>query len=295
MSTTEATPVLVDRQIDRAIAPAPRARHDRTGDAAVTRVSPRRRDGVRRGSSRLVEPVRQLALTAGAALTYFGVRSITESDRDAAVEHARRVVTFERHLGIDVEAVLQTAAIDHHAVISAVNWIYIWGHWPVIIATLVWLHRTRRDTYRLLRTAMFVSGAIGLVVFACFPVAPPRLAGLGFVDTVTVHSNSYRLLQPPALVNKYAAIPSLHVGWNFLVGVVVWRHAGRRWVRRLAAASPLLMFAAVVLTGNHYVIDGIVGIAVASAGLIVAARLRGAGPSARRAPGHDALGPMAAG
>jgi PAP2 superfamily len=244
--------------------------HQPSKQASVVRSS---RQSIRRACSWVVEPATQLILVLGAALIYFGVRGLTEADRDGAIEHARRVVGFERHVGLDVEARLQHGALDHHAIVTAVNWIYIWGHWPVIIATLVWLHHTRRDVYRLLRNAMFISGAIGLVVFAKFPVAPPRLAGLGFVDTVTEHSNSYRLLQPPALVNKYAAVPSLHVGWNFLVGVMLWRHAARRWTRRIATASPVLMFTAVVLTGNHYVIDGILGIAVATTGLALATRL----------------------
>jgi hypothetical protein len=154
--------------------------------------------------------------------------------------------------------------------VTAVNWIYIWGHWPAIAGVLVWLHRTRRDAYRLMRNAIFVSGAIGLVIFAAYPVAPPRLSGLGFVDTVTEHSNSYRVLQPPALANKYAAVPSLHVGWNLLVGVFLWRHGRRHLVRALGLASPVMMFAAVVLTANHYVIDGLLGLAVAASGLAIA-------------------------
>lgn len=241
---------------------------------------------VRRVARRIGEPVAQLVLVLAAALTYFGVRGITETGRDTAVAHAHDVVTFERHFGFDVEAWLQARTVDHHAIVTLVNWIYIWGHWPVIIATLVWLHREHRDTYRLLRNAMFISGAIGLVVFATYPVAPPRLAGLGFVDTVTEHSNSYRVLQPPALVNKYAALPSLHVGWNFLVGVIVSGRLSRRWLRRTALLSPLLMYTAVVLTGNHYIIDGIVGTAVAAVGLALASRLGGTKLAAYRSSRH---------
>jgi hypothetical protein len=244
------------------------ARHPSRAAAARTVDGP-----MRRAASWIAEPVAQLLLMLAAALTYFGVRGITETGRDTAVAHAHNVVTFERHFGFDVEAWLQARTVDHHAIVTLVNWIYIWGHWPVIIATLVWLHREHRDTYRLLRNAMFISGAIGLVVFATYPVAPPRLAELGFVDTVTEHSNSYRVLQPPALVNKYAALPSLHVGWNFLVGVIVSDRVSRRWLRRIALLSPLLMYTAVVLTGNHYIIDGIVGTAVAAIGLALARRL----------------------
>jgi hypothetical protein len=224
-------------------------------------------------ATRIVEPATQLLLVVVAALTYFAVRGLTEAGHDTAVAHAHHLLTFERHLGLDGEAWLQRWTVGHDGIVTAMNWIYIWGHWPVIVTSLVWLHRSRRDAYRLMRNAMFVSGAIGLIVFATFPVAPPRLTGFGFVDTVTEHSNSYRVLQPPALVNKYAAVPSLHVGWNFLVDVFVWRHARRHWLRVVAVASPALMFTAVVLTANHFIVDGIAGIAIATIGLVVTTRL----------------------
>jgi hypothetical protein len=214
----------------------------------------------------------QFGLVLVAAFSYFAVRGITEADVGVAVDHAQSVLTVERHLGLDIESALQAHLVGHHWMVTAVNWIYIWGHWPAIAAVMVWLHRRHHDGYLTMRNALFVSGAIGLVIFVLFPVAPPRLAGFGLVDTVTEHSSSYRVLQPPSLVNKYAAVPSLHVGWNFLVGVLLWRHAGRGPLRLLAVASPVLMFAAVVLTANHFVVDGVIGIAVAATGLAVADR-----------------------
>ncbi len=146
---------------------------------------------------------------------------------------------------------------------------YIWGHWPVIITTFVWLYRSHRCEYLTLRNAMFVSGAFGLVIFALIPMAPPRLLPGGFVDTVTENSNAYRVLQPPQLVNKFAAMPSLHVGWNLLVGIMIYRTSANRMARSFGMAIPVLMATAVVLTANHYVVDAIVGAAVALIGLSI--------------------------
>lgn len=120
---------------------------------------------------------------------------------------------------------------------------------------------------------MFVSGAIGLVIFVAIPVAPPRLLGEGFIDTVTEHSTSYRVLQPPGLVNKYAAMPSLHVGWNVLVGYILFTTTRSRAIRAFAVVTPLLMAFAVVATANHYVVDGFVGTIVALIGLWVSSRV----------------------
>ena len=243
--------------------PVPRSTTEAPGDPAVS-------PGVADASS--VSFLRQVPLLITAALLYFGVRGLTEANRDLAVRHARSLIGLERSLHLDVEGRVQRLVLEHHSLVTLANWIYIWGHWPVIATTFVWLYRSDPATYRVLRNAMFVSGAVGLVIFAMYPVAPPRLAGTGFVDTVTELSHSYRVLQPPALVNKYAALPSLHVGWNFLVGVFVWRHGASPLMRIVGIASPMLMVVAVVLTANHYLIDAVAGVAIAAAGLYIATR-----------------------
>ena len=106
-----------------------------------------------------------------------------------------------------------------------------------------------------------------------YPVAPPRLLGGDLVDTVSKYSTSYRVLQPPSLVNKYAALPSLHVGWNLLVGVFVWRNASTPLMRTLGGVSPALMITAVVLTANHYIVDAVAGSGLAPFGLWIAGQL----------------------
>jgi hypothetical protein len=177
---------------------------------------------------------------------------------------------LERRLGLDVELGLQHLVLHRHWIVTLANWVYIWGHWPVIGASLFWLHRRHRRQYLVLRNGLFISGAIGLVIFALYPVAPPRLAPLPLVDTVTRFSTSYRVLQPSALVNKYAAMPSLHVGWNIIVGYMVARVAKPRAIRAASVVLPVLMCLAVVVTANHYVLDAIVGAIVAVSGLLVA-------------------------
>ena len=215
----------------------------------------------------------QLALIAAAALAYFGVRGLTEGSESTAIANADRVLGIEGAFGIDIEASLQGHILDHHSIVTAANWVYIWGHWPVIVFTLVWLYRQHRDSYTLLRNAMFISGAIGLAIFMAFPVAPPRLMPTGFVDTVTELSNSYRVLQPPSLINKYAAVPSLHVDWNLLVGIVIFRTARSRLAKAFALAGPAFMASAVVLTANHYVVDAVAGSLVALLGLAASGAL----------------------
>jgi membrane-associated phospholipid phosphatase len=135
---------------------------------------------------------------------------------------------------------------------------------------MTWLLVRRPSSYPLIRNAMVVSGAIGLVFFVTWPVAPPRLAALGLVDTVTEQSHAYRVLQPPAFVNQYAAMPSLHAGWDLLVGMAIFTAASSVLVKAIGVAMPVLMAFAVVATANHYLLDVVAGIALALVGQAVA-------------------------
>jgi membrane-associated phospholipid phosphatase len=221
---------------------------------------------------------REVSIVLAGVLLYFGGRGLTESDPAPAMDHAQDLVAFERALGVFWEPWLQGLVDGSHALVTAANWVYIWGHWPVIALTLVWLVVRHPATYRRTRNAMAASGAIGMAVFVLYPVAPPRLVDLGLVDTVSQHSEAYRVLQPPAFTNIYAALPSLHVGWNLLMGIAI-ATAARHWLlRAVGYALPLLMAAAVVLTANHYLVDVVAGAAVALTGLALARRLERLAP-----------------
>ncbi|HTE73273.1 MAG TPA: phosphatase PAP2 family protein [Actinomycetes bacterium] len=249
-----------------------------------TPVSPRRHDW------RAVP--RELAVVGGGAVLYFGVRGLTEGDVAAANRHARQLVELEQALGIHAEEAVQEPVARSDTLTAVMNWIYIWGHWPVIIATLLWLVLSHPTVYARTRDAMLLSGAVGMVIFALWPVAPPRLADLGLVDTVTEYSRSYRVLQPPAFTNQYAAMPSLHVGWDLLIGLAIVVAASRLWVRVIGGLLPMLMGWAVVATANHFVLDAAVGVLL----VLVSLRLVTRRPSVtsrlrRRATGAGASHP----
>lgn len=151
------------------------------------------------------------------------------------------------------------------------------------------------------RRALFLRFAAGMValsfaaaaVFAVFPTAPPWAAAkAGLLQHVvklpeasapdvssaglSPHTFSVASVVPG---NPYAAIPSLHAGYAFLVFLTVasllLRYGGRfRWpLVAVALAYPLLQSLAVVYTGNHYVIDIAIGFAFASAAFVATNRL----------------------
>ena len=215
----------------------------------------------------------QAAVVLAAVFCYFQVRGLTSTAPEVAYDHADELVRLERDAGIDVEGVVQAPLLTYHSLEVLANWVYIWGHWPVIIVTMVWLAWLHRPVFLRLRDAMLVSGAMGLVVFVTYPVAPPRLVDPDLVDTVTRASHAYRVLQPPNFVNQYAAMPSLHAGWDLLVGIAIATAATHVALRIVGWTLPPLMAFAVVATANHYIIDVVVGIAFALVGYAVAVLL----------------------
>jgi hypothetical protein len=222
---------------------------------------------------------RELPLILFGYFAYFLVRGFTEGSYAQASNNAGKVIDLEKSFGFFWEPAIQERIVDHHWIVTLANWMYIWGHWPLIAGVAVWLIYRRPAAYSLFRNAFFISGAVGIVIFVLFPVAPPRLmADIGVVDTVTEHSRAYRVLQPPAFVNQYAAVPSLHFGWDLLIGIALVWHA--RWlpVRIFGVIVPFLMLSAIVLTANHYIFDAMAGGVVALAGLAGAIALRAYGP-----------------
>jgi hypothetical protein len=158
--------------------------------------------------------------------------------------------------------------------VSFWNFVYSWLYWPAVAIALLLLWRIDRVRYVLLRNTLMVSAAFGLLVFGLFPVSPPRFVD-GYVDTLAVYGDRL-IAERGAFVNEYAAMPSFHVGWPAIAGLVVaW--GSRRAVVWAAALCPALLIApAVVFTGNHFVLDVLAGLAVCLTGLLVARTFSGA-------------------
>lgn len=221
-----------------------------------------------RGGDWYVRLGREILLIAPAVFIYFAVRGVVVAREDAAFTNADHIMRFQTRLGIFHEPTLQAWILGSDFLVRLMNWIYIWGHWPVVVGTMIWLIIRRPVTFSIYRNAFLISGIIAMFIFATFPVAPPRLMpDLDVVDTVSEQSNSYRVLQPPALTNPYAAMPSLHFGWNLLMGIALVRESRNRTFRLFGYVMPVMMFIGIVLTANHYLVDGFVG------GLLVAGSL----------------------
>ena len=213
----------------------------------------------------------QILLLAPPAGLYWLVRGLSAGQRREAFANARDIVDVQKTFGLDWEAALQRRVLDMDWLITLANWFYIYGHFPLIVLAMLILFRWSRGEYLTLRNAMVFSGAVGLLCFAFYPVAPPRLyAPELFFDSLNELSSGYMVLQNPTFTNQYAAVPSFHVGWNLLVAIGLWRTVPWRLVKGFIATLPLLMSGAVILTANHWVLDIAAGLAVALFGLIFA-------------------------
>jgi hypothetical protein len=215
----------------------------------------------------------ELALIGVALACNLVVRWYTLDDVDTAVAHARDLLGLQRTLGLDWERPVQDATLGVPGLSHFLSWFYVWGYFPAVFAALLGLYVARPAAYALLRNALLLSGAVGLLFYAFYPCAPPRLAGLGYTDTVLTSDALDAAARPQGLANEIAAIPSFHLAWLVVVAVVVFRTVRSRWLRVLCVLEPAVMAYAVVATGNHWVLDVPAGVALAAVGLVAAQRL----------------------
>ncbi len=220
----------------------------------------------------------EVATLASLYGVYELVRGQGHATLGAARAHTDDIVALERHVHVYGEQALQRAVHALPGLPTLLAFAYIILHFLGTAAVLVWIYRRHRDAFPVVRNTLILSTGIALTVYVLFPVAPPRLAGLGFTDTVSdgAHVNlSSDMLG--SLYNPFAAVPSLHFGYALLVGVAVGVLATRRWVRILGFAYPGLMLLTIVGTGNHFFFDAAAGGIVVALSFLLARRLTAAG------------------
>jgi PAP2 superfamily len=174
-----------------------------------------------------------------------------------ALARGRWIWHLERTVRLPSETALQRLFLPHPLLVQALNLYYDVLHFPVLIGCLVWLFIWHRDLYIKRRTTLALfTGACLLVQL--IPVAPPRmLPGTGMVDTAVLYHQSVYQSTAGFDPDQLSAMPSVHVGWALLVAIMIISGARSRW-RWLAALYPVATTIAVVVTANHYWMDGIV-------------------------------------
>ena len=204
-------------------------------------------------------------------------RAAVEGSPAVAYRHARSIIRAERAVHIYREQWLQSRLLAHPFFLQAADLYYGTVHFVAPVVVLVLLARRDPARYRSARTVLVLATGLALVGFAWYPLTPPRLlpAAYHFVDTVArfggegvLNSGSMKDAD-----NVYAAMPSLHIAWSLWCLFSVWPVVRSTAARVLAVAYPIVTLVAVVITANHYILDGVGGVITLAAAYVAASTL----------------------
>lgn len=249
-------------------------------------------------SSRALPVIRragiEIALIAALYVGYCVTRTFASTAFDPARGRALDLLTFEKSWRIDIESWLNDLFFAHDWIGVAASYWYATTHYLVTLGVLVWLYR-RGALYVTARRALVLASLIGLVFYLLMPTAPPRLVQGGYHDILSLHSSigwwSQNGSAPKGLgniTNELAAFPSLHAGWSLWVAIVLVMAGVPRIVQGLGLAYALTMTVVIIGTGNHWLVDAVVGWAVVlvAFGAVTAWERRGS------LVGHDERAPL---
>ena len=154
---------------------------------------------------------------------------------------------------------------------------------PLVLGILWVRNRPRWGRYAGLVVGL---SAAGLVTYVLYPAAPPwlaakqgvidpvrRLSGVGW-EVLGLPRAGALLADSQAQVNQVAAVPSLHTAFAVLTCLVLYPVAKRAWQRAGLVAYPVAMALVLVWSGEHYVVDTLLGAVYAVGVVVLAARLR---------------------
>jgi len=228
-------------------------------------------------AARIVSPRarNQIGLFLLAYLVYSAARWLMVGDLASAQDHADWIVDLEQDLGVADEASVQDALTGTWA-LWLLNHAYLAAQLVVVPGALIFLYRRSRPVYERLRNTVLATWLISVPVYALFPVAPPRLAGMGMVDTISEQTGfAMDSSLTTKFYNELAAVPSLHVGFAVAVGIAVAAAVRSPLIKTIALLWGPAIGLAVVATGNHFVFDIAAGVVASALGYgagIVAAR-----------------------
>jgi PAP2 superfamily len=213
----------------------------------------------------------QIGVFLLAYLVYSAARWVTIGELDVAQANADWIMDLERQLGVATEASVQ-GALTGTWVLWLLNHLYLAAQLVVLPGALIFLFRRSRPLYLRLRNTILATWLISIPVYAAFPVAPPRLADSGLVDTITSQTGvSLDSSLTTSFYNELAAVPSLHVGFAVVIGIALAAAVRNPIAKGLWLIWGPVIGLAVVATGNHYVFDIAAGVVAAGLGFALGA------------------------
>jgi hypothetical protein len=210
----------------------------------------------------------EIGLFVAAWAIYDLARWVAVGELGPATAHAHWVLDVERASGVAVERSVQHA-LDGGVAVFLLSNIYLAAQLVVLPGALVYLYRRSPAVYARLRDTVLATWLLAVPIYALFPVAPPRLAGIGMADTVSHQAGVALTGHSTIFYNPLAAVPSLHCGFAFAIAIALAAAARSRWAKALVLMWGPIVSLAVVATGNHYLFDIAAGLVVSAVGYVV--------------------------
>lgn len=242
---------------------------------------------------------KELLIIVGFYVVYSYIRNQFGSNQLAeggipvhAFHNAERIIGFERLIGLYHEETIQDWFLDYRLFIRMMNIFYGSLHFIVTIAVFLLLFVKRPKVFPQWRNTLAVMTALAIIGFALFPLMPPRLldvpcdryggacipsryrplgGSFGFVDTLANYGGmwSFDSGTVASISNQYAAMPSMHIGWSTWCAIAMWPLLSRRWQRVAVFLYPLFTLFVIIVTANHYWIDGVGGLTALGLGALI--------------------------
>ncbi|KAF1983289.1 hypothetical protein K402DRAFT_338647 [Aulographum hederae CBS 113979] len=228
-------------------------------------------------------------LTAVLSQWLFGGSGIWQ----ASQEHGIAVLEFEESgflsflFPVREHNVQEWFMNGHQGWLSALNKTYALIHIPGTVGFIAWYYHSAptHPTFATIRRTLTLTNFLAFLTFILYPCMPPRLLPphYGFLDTVR-HDDATSVWMKGKFVNSLAAMPSMHFGYAFCIGLTLLYHSQvlrlqrlergevrkswfwRAWFVMLGLLYPALILVTIVATANHYFLDAL----VASAYVVVA-------------------------
>jgi hypothetical protein len=240
---------------------------------------------------------KEVAIIAAFYVLYSAVRNVFGSagldigqEPVESFDNALKVIQLERAVGLFVEPQLQAMVIGWEGFVWVMNVFYGSAHFVVTLGAFVLLYRRAPERFPVWRNTLGFTTAFALIGFSMFPLMPPRLlddrvslygggriaverglSPIGVEDTMKTVGGlwNFESTALKKISNQYAAMPSLHCAWALWCSMVLYPLVRRRWLRWLVVAHPAVTLYCIMVTGNHYWIDGVGGVAILGVGFLV--------------------------
>jgi membrane-associated phospholipid phosphatase len=215
-----------------------------------------------------------LAIWFGFLGAYQVARGLADRNPPKAFDNGLHVIGIERHANALFEVTLQRLVDGSQVLATAASWTYWNSEFTVLGLALLWVYLRRNEAFVNFRNSILLANVIGLIGYVLLPTAPPRMfPDLGFSDTL---SNFGELNHGSGVIefaaNPYAAMPSLHAADALIVGLVLASVCRSKVAKVLWLLWPAWVWFSVMATGNHFWLDVVAGVIVASIALVVVYR-----------------------